>query len=57
MAGTRVLGPCRAEGPTPIGPAVLAAEQFVSLPLPVKASAPAPVKEAAKTAVTGSKTP
>ena len=30
IAGTRVLVPFRAQGPTPIGPAVLEATQFVS---------------------------
>jgi hypothetical protein len=44
IAGTRVLVPFRAQGPTPVGQAVLEADQFVSLPMPSKAS------------VTGSKT-
>jgi hypothetical protein len=37
IAGTRVLVPFRAQGPTPIGEAVLEATQFVSMPLPTKA--------------------
>jgi hypothetical protein len=39
IAGTRILVPFRAAGPTPVGAAVLEATQFVSLPS----------KEAAKT--------
>lgn len=38
LAGTRVLVPFRAQGPTPIGHAVLEAKQFVSLPVPTRAS-------------------
>lgn len=38
MAGTRVLVPFRAQGPTPIGKAVVQANQFVSLPGPRRAS-------------------
>jgi hypothetical protein len=38
IAGTRVLVPFRAQGPTPIGEAVLEATQFVSVATPVKAS-------------------
>ena len=38
MAGTRVLVPFRAQGPTPIGRAVVEAKQFVSLPVPSRAS-------------------
>lgn len=38
IAGTRVLVPFRAQGPTPIGEAVLEATQFVSMPLPTKAA-------------------
>lgn len=38
IAGTRVLVPFRAQGPTPIGQAVLEASQFVSNPTPSKAS-------------------
>lgn len=49
IAGTRVLVPFRAEGPTPIGKAVLEADQFVSLPLSNKEAA----KEPIKTSVTG----
>jgi len=39
IAGTRVLVPFRAQGPTPIGEAKLEATQFVSTPLPSRASA------------------
>lgn len=39
IAGTRVLVPFRAQGPTPIGQAVIEATQFVSVPTPTKASA------------------
>jgi hypothetical protein len=38
IAGTRVLVPYRAEGPTPIGPVVFEATQFVSLAGPIRAS-------------------
>ena len=34
IAGTRVLVPFRAQGPTPIGKVVLEATQFVSAPIP-----------------------
>jgi hypothetical protein len=39
IAGTRVLVPFRAQGPTPIGQAVLVATQFVSVATPAKAVA------------------
>jgi hypothetical protein len=39
IAGTRVLVPYRAQGPTPIGQAVLEASEFISVPLPARASA------------------
>ena len=39
IAGTRVLVPFRAQGPTPIGKFVLEATQFVSVPIPTRASA------------------
>jgi hypothetical protein len=39
VAGTRVLVPYRAESPTPIGPVVFEATQFVSTPAPIRASA------------------
>jgi hypothetical protein len=39
IAGTRVLVPFRAEGPTPIGKAVLQATQFVAAPSPTHAAA------------------
>jgi len=38
ITGTRVLVPYRAQGPTPIGQAVLEASEFVSAPAPAKAS-------------------
>lgn len=46
IAGTRVLVPFRAQGPTPVGLAVLEADEFVSTATPVKETA----KEAAKLA-------
>lgn len=39
IVGTRVLVPFRAQGPTPIGRFVLEATQFVSTPIPTRASA------------------
>lgn len=42
IAGTRVLVPFRAQGPTPIGDAVLEATQFVVSPGPSRASASEP---------------
>ncbi len=39
IAGTRVLVMYRAQGPTPIGKVVLEATQFVSAPIPTRASA------------------
>ena len=39
IAGTRVLVPYRAQGPTPIGQAVLEASEFVSVTVPTRASA------------------
>ena len=39
IAGTRVLVPYRAQGPTPVGQAILEASEFVSVPLPARASA------------------
>lgn len=39
IAGTRVLVPFRAQGPSPVGNVVLEADQFVSMPLPSRASA------------------
>jgi hypothetical protein len=38
IAGTRVLVPYRAQGPSPVGRVVLEATQFVSAPLPSRAS-------------------
>ena len=38
IAGTRVLVPFRAQGPTPIGLAVLEADQFVGTAIPTRAS-------------------
>jgi hypothetical protein len=43
IAGTRVLVPFRAEGPTPIGPAVLEATQFISVATPAATPAKAAV--------------
>jgi hypothetical protein len=43
IAGTRVLVPFRAEGPTPVGPAVLEATQFVSVATPAATPANAAV--------------
>jgi len=42
IAGTRVLVPFRAQGPTPIGQAVLEAYEFVSIPVPTRASVNGP---------------
>jgi Protein of unknown function (DUF3108) len=39
IAGTRVLVPYRVQGPTPIGQAVLEASEFMSVPVPARASA------------------
>jgi len=39
VAGTRVLVPYRAQGPTPVGQAILEAFEFVSVPFPARASA------------------
>jgi hypothetical protein len=39
IAGTRVLAPFRAQGPTPVGDAVLEATQFIATPQPTRASA------------------
>jgi hypothetical protein len=39
IAGTRILVPIRAQGPTPVGQAVLEASEFISVPLPARASA------------------
>lgn len=42
IAGTRVLVPFRAQGPTPIGRVVMEATEFVSTALPTRASANGP---------------
>lgn len=42
IAGTRVLVPFRAQAPTPIGRAVLVADEFVSVATPTRASANTP---------------
>ena len=42
ISGTRVLVPFRAQGPTPIGQAVLEASEFVSVPVPARATANGP---------------
>jgi hypothetical protein len=47
IAGTRVLVPFRVQGPTPVGHAVLEADEFVTVPTPSKASAPATGKATA----------
>jgi hypothetical protein len=39
IMGTRVLVPFRAQGPTPVGEAVLEATQFIATPQPTRASA------------------
>jgi hypothetical protein len=39
VAGTRMLVPYRAQGPTPIGQAILEAFEFVAVPVPARASA------------------
>ena len=39
IAGTRVLVPYRAQGPTPIGQAMLQATEFITVPAPARASA------------------
>ena len=45
IAGTRVLVPFRAQGPTPIGEAVLEADQFVSTATPTRASIKRPTTQ------------
>ncbi len=59
IAGTRVLVPFRAQGPTPVGMAVLEADEFVTAATAVKETAkePAkpPAKEAAKPSANGAK--
>ena len=62
IAGTRVLVPFRAEGPTPIGRAILQATEFVATTGAAKANEPVkasikPRDKAAKAAVTESNTP
>lgn len=42
IAGTRVLVPFRAQGPTPIGTAMLVADEFISVAVPAAAKAKAP---------------
>jgi hypothetical protein len=42
ITGTRVLVPFRAQGPTAIGQAVLEALEFVSVPVPTRASVNGP---------------
>ena len=42
IAGTRVLAPYRVQGPTPIGQAVLEADEFVSIAIPTRASTNGP---------------
>lgn len=55
IAGTRVLVPFRAAGPTPIGPAVLEATQFVSVAVPPKEAAKTPERTPAKAVATDAK--
>jgi hypothetical protein len=55
IAGTRVLVPFRAAGPTPIGPAVLEATQFVSVAVPSKEAVKAPERTPAKAVATDAK--
>lgn len=55
IAGTRVLVPFRAAGPTPIGPAVLEASHFVSVAVPSKEAAKAPERTTTKASATESK--
>ncbi len=57
IAGTRVLVPFRVEGPTPIGPAVLKATQFVSVATPSKEAAKTPDKAPGKIVVPAAKAP
>ena len=55
IAGTRVLVPFRATGPTPIGPVVLEATQFVSVAVPSKDSVKTPERTPAKAVATDAK--
>lgn len=55
IAGTRVLVPFRAAGPTPVGPAVLEASQFVSVAVPSKEAAKAPDRTPTKASVIDAK--
>jgi hypothetical protein len=55
IAGTRVLVPFRAAGPTPIGPAVLEATQFVSVAVPSKEAVKTPERTPAKAVSTDAK--
>jgi hypothetical protein len=55
IAGTRVLVPFRAAGPTPVGPAVLEATQFVSVAVPSKEAAKTPERTPAKAVTTDAK--
>lgn len=62
IAGTRVLVPFRAEGPTPIGRAILQATEFVATAVPAKPSEPIkasikPREKPAKAAATESNAP
>jgi hypothetical protein len=49
IAGTRVLVPFRAEAPTPVGKAVLQADQFVAVAAPSRAAAERAAEKAEKT--------
>lgn len=55
IAGTRILVPFRVAGPTPIGPAVLEATQFLSVAVPSKEAVKTPDRTPAKAVVTESK--
>ena len=55
IAGTRVLVPFRAESPTPIGPAVLEATQFVSVAVPSKDAVKTPERTPAKAVASDAK--
>lgn len=58
IAGTRVLVPFRIEGPTPVGRAVLAADEFVVTAAPIKASIkPKDKDKPTRAAATETKTP
>jgi hypothetical protein len=53
IAGTRVLVPFRAQGPSPIGPVVMEATQFISVASPAKATGKESGKETSKPSAVG----